>query len=94
MKKIVFVLLVCALLTGSCAAADYTVTRLTAECIVQENGQVEVTQTVELQVDAELEELVIPVAADAGKVTVSGVENRVIYQIGRASCRERVSIKV
>ena len=74
MRKIVCFFLCCILLTAAAAAADITVSNLNTKCTVRENGDLELTQKVTLQVGAPALEITLPVGTNVSKASVDGAE--------------------
>ena len=87
MKKIVILLACVALLVTGCLAADYTVTRLVSDAVVEEDGGSQMTQTVELKITSAVDEIVIPVGTDVKKVSVSGVKSKTFRKDGSTYVR-------
>lgn len=88
MKKILLLLICCFLLAGSVFAADFTVSKLVSDAIVEEDGTCHMTQTLELDVET-AEEMIIPVAANARKVSVSGIKASTFRRDGNVYARLR-----
>lgn len=71
LRKLVCFLLCCILLTACAAAADLAVSQLNTKCTVQENGDLEITQEVTLQVAAQVQEITLPVGTNVTRASVS-----------------------
>lgn len=87
MKKIMILLACAAMLVTGCLAADYTVTRLVSDAVVEEDGGSQMTQTVELNITSAVDEIVIPAGTDAKKVSVSGVKSKTFRKDGTTYVR-------
>lgn len=70
MKKILVFALCCALLAVS--AMGFTMQRLTTDCTVNENGDCDFTQTIELADVAETDELAFPISEKAANISADG----------------------
>ena len=68
-------LLVCFLLTAFAAAADITVSNLVTECTVRENGDMEITQNVTLEIGVQALEITLPVGTNVSKAEVVGAKS-------------------
>lgn len=87
MKKILLLILCLTVLAGSCLAADYTVTRLVTDAVVEKDGACQMTQTVELNIANAVEEIVIPVGTDVKKVSVTGISGKTLRKDGSTYVR-------
>lgn len=89
MKKILLLILCCFFLAASCFAADHAVTKLVSDAVVEQDGTCRMTQTLELDIRTPVEEIVIPVASEARKVSVSGISAKNFRRDGNAYARLR-----
>lgn len=89
LKKVMLLILCCFLLAGSCLAADYTVTKLVSDAVVDENGTCQMTQTLDMDIQTATNEIVIPVASDARKISISGISGRSFRRDGKSYARLR-----
>lgn len=87
MKKIVCFVLCCLLLATCSLAAEYTVTRITVDAVVDESGSCELSQQVELQVSEPVEEILVPVDRQARRAELSGVSGRIVRRDGAVYAR-------
>ena len=83
LKKLVLLLLACVLL-ATCAMADYSIDRLAVKAVVEEKGRADMTHTVEITVDAPVEEILLPVGRDVKGVSLAGVSGRITRIDGAA----------
>lgn len=71
MRKILLTIFTLCLLAATALAAEYSVARITAECIVGENGAYAVGQKVELELTQPTDTITLPVGEDVRGVTVT-----------------------
>lgn len=72
----------CLLLAFSCLAVDYSVTRISTDCSVRQDGSTRVTQKIELEVPQKVVQFTIPVAMNARDISVAGAQAELFQQAG------------
>ena len=87
MKKLILLLLTCAILCSCALAADYSIDRLAIKAVVENKGQSSMTHTVEVKVDTPVEEIILPVGEDVKNVSLAGVSGKVFREKGVAYVR-------
>ena len=87
LRKLILLLLTCAVLASCALAADYTVDRLAVKAVVEDKGLSSMTHTVELTVNTPVEEIVLPVGRDVKRAALSGVSGKIFRSDGAAYAR-------
>ena len=77
LKRLLLVILCCILLTMGVFAADYSVSRIEADCAVSRNGSYTVLQQITLEIPKKVDEITIPVGMDVDGVTVTSANGDV-----------------
>ncbi len=70
-RKLMLLLLCCALLCSVALAADYTVAKLSVDATVKESGMVNVTQEIQLSFPSPVRQITIPLGKDVRDASVS-----------------------
>ncbi len=87
MRKFWICAVCCLLLCATCLAADYTVTRISADCSVRQDGSSRITQKIELEVPQKVTQFTIPVAMNARDISVEGAQAELFQQAGASYAR-------
>lgn len=91
MRKLWICVVCCLLLCATCLAADYSVTRISADCSVRQDGSSRITHKIELEVPQKVNQFTIPVAMDARDISVdtsvAGTRAELFKQAGAGYAR-------
>ena len=70
-------------------AADYSVTQLETDCTAEKSGACRITQAIDLAIDADAKEILIPVGTDVSKISLTGAN----YAVRRRDGASYVALK-
>ncbi|MBQ7523618.1 MAG: hypothetical protein IJT07_03785, partial [Oscillospiraceae bacterium] len=70
-------------------AADYSVTQLETDCAAEKSGACRITQAIDLAIDADAKEILIPVGTDVSKISLTGAN----YAVRRRDGASYVALK-
>jgi len=84
MRKLLLTILSLCLLAATALAADYSVTRMSVECVVGETGAYAVGQTAQLDILQTTKSITVPVGVDVRSVEVAaqGAEAEIVREAG------------
>ncbi len=71
MRKLLLLILCCALLYSVALAADYTVARLSVDATVKDNGAVQITQEIRLSFPSPVRQITVPLGKDVTDASVT-----------------------
>ena len=89
MRKAVFALFCTVALIVAAYAADYTVTRIETDCTAEKSGVCHIEQAIDLAIDGDVKEILIPVGTDVSKISLTGAN----YAVRRRDGASYVALK-
>lgn len=89
MRKAIVAFFCTVVLIFTAYAADYTVTRIATDCTAEKSGVCHITQAIDLAVDGDTKEILIPVGTDVSKISLTGAN----YSVRRRDGASYVALK-